>query len=284
MNVVVATCRAMPDVQPDDVGFVAALRAAGCDVSAAPWNGPFAPFAAADVVAVRSPWDYAASPGAFLDWLRELEGARAVTGNSCPLMRWNARKSYLLELAARGAPLPPTVAVRADVGEIAAAAAAIGGDAVVVKPLFGAGASGLTIARLDEPATLTDAAARLGGDGVVQPLIPEIRTRGEVSLTFFGGVYSHAAVKRPRQGSILVQSEHGGSVAPFAPDRAAQQAARAVLALLPETPLYARVDLVLTDRGPLLMEVELIEPELFLRCGDGAAARYAELVLAQARG
>ena len=277
-TVVFATCLAMPDMQPDDAPLADALRADGVDVATAPWNGPFEPFAAAEVVAVRSPWDYAEAPHDFLRWLQRLEDHGAVTGNSCALMRWNARKSYLLELAERGAPLLPTIAVRADAREVANALAALDVDEAVVKPQFGAGASGLTIAQRGDDASCAQAAARLGGDGIVQPLITEIAARGETSLTFFAGEFSHAVVKRPAAGSILVQAEHGGSVEAAVPAAEVVQTARDVLSLLPEEPLYARVDLVLAAAGPILMEVELIEPELFLRFDARAATRFAAVL------
>ncbi|MGC6486926.1 MAG: hypothetical protein ACON4Z_04720, partial [Planctomycetota bacterium] len=103
-----ATCVEMPDLQPDDAPIAAALARDGVEVRPLPWNGAFAPFEACDLVAVRSTWDYHESPARFLAWLERLERAGLRTVNTPSLMRWNACKDYLLGLAARGAPLPPT--------------------------------------------------------------------------------------------------------------------------------------------------------------------------------
>ena len=279
-----ATCLQMPALQPDDAPIAAALQALGAEVRALPWNGPFAPFAACDLVAVRSTWDYAETPEEFLAWLQRLEDDRLETTNAPSLMRWNARKDYLLDLAARGAPLAPTQRVVPDADAIADAMDSLMLDEAVVKPVFGAGASGLSIVRRDDPAGLQRAAELLGYDGLVQPLVPEIRTVGEVSLTFVGDQLSHAAIKRAAAGSILIHAEHGGSTAPFSPSDEQVQVAREVLALLPEPADYARVDLVPTARGVVLMEVELIEPELFVLHGDGAAERFARFLLQRAGG
>ncbi len=274
-----ATCREMPALQPDDAPIADALRARGVEVLALPWNGPFEPFVGCDLVAVRSTWDYAETPHDFLAWLQRLEDEGLRTTNTPSLMRWNARKDYRLAPAARGAPLPPTRLVAAEAAQIEAAMAELGLEEAVVKPVFGAGASGLSVVRRDDARGLRDAAARLGYDGLVQPLVPEIRTVGEASLTFVGDTFSHAAIKRAASGSILIHAEHGGSTAAYAPSDEDVQIAREVLGMLPEPADYARVDLVPTAAGPVLMEVELIEPELFVLHGEGAPERFAGLLM-----
>lgn len=278
-----ATCREMPGLQPDDEPIAAALRELGAEVRALPWNGPLAPFSACDLVVVRSTWDYAQTPAEFLVWLDQLAGAGLAVTNPPALMRWNACKDYLLDLAARGAPLAPTRKVAAQADEIRRAMAELGLDEAVVKPVYGAGASGLSVVRADDGEGLAAAADRLGYDGLVQPLIPEIRTVGEASLTFIGEELSHAAIKRAAPGSILIHAEHGGATAPFEPTARQVDTASKVLRMLPESADYARVDLVPTPAGDVLMEVELIEPELFVLHGDGAPERFARFLFERAR-
>src|SRR5204862_3736273 len=110
------------------------------------------------------------------------------------------------------------------------------------------------------------------GDALVQPFVHEVE-HGEVSLMYFGGVLSHAVRKRPGAGDFRVQAEHGGSVQAHVPTDAEREVARAALAAVPVAATYARIDLVTTAGGPLLMEAELIEPELFLPFAAGAAPR-----------
>ena len=279
-----ATFREVPALQPDDAPIARELERLGAEVRPLPWNGSFEPFAACDLVAVRSTWDYAETPQDFLAWLQQLERAQIETTNPPSVMRWNACKDYLLDLGARGAPLAPTRKVAPDAAAIRAAMLELGLDEAVVKPVFGAGASGLSVVRVADAAGLAAAADALQYDGLLQPLVPEIRTVGEASLTFIGAEFSHAAIKRAAPGSILIHAEHGGSTAPFTPTEEQLDVAREVLGMLPEPVDYARVDLVPTAAGPVLMEVELIEPELFVLHGEGAPERFARFLLARAAG
>jgi len=277
-RIVFATCRSLPEFQPDDVPIAEALQARDCEVVPAPWNGPFEPFAEADVVVVRSTWDYFEQANEFVAWLKALESVRGTVINSPALMAWNSNKTYLLDLQKRGAPLPPTRLVQPNAESIVAAMRELDLSEAIVKPVVGAGASGLSILRADDEASITRAVERLEYDGLVQPLIPEIRTLGETSATFFDGEFSHAVVKRPKRDSILVQAEHGGNTSAVTLTDEQLATARSVLGLLPEPPRIARVDMVLTDTAALLMEVEVIEPELFVLHDPKAPGRCADLI------
>ena len=269
----------MPGYQLGDVPIAEALQARGCVVRPAAWNGPFEPFAEADLVVVRSTWDYYEESEAFRAWLQALESVRGTVANSPALMRWNTEKTYLLDLQESGAPLPPTRLAAPDVASLAAAMDDLQLDEAVAKPVIGAGAIGLTVMRREDLASLERAVAALRYDALVQPLIPEIRTLGETSITFFGGEFSHAVVKRPKQGSILVQAEHGGRTEPVTLTEGQLSVARSVLDLLPSPAVFARVDMVLTQEESLLMEVEVIEPELFVIHDQAAPLRFADVLL-----
>jgi glutathione synthase/RimK-type ligase-like ATP-grasp enzyme len=196
-------------------------------------------------------------------------------------MLWNSDKRYLLELAQRGIATIPTIIIPHGRGDdIAAVAGAEGWPAFVVKPAVSA--SGHETHRFTTPldqatrATIERVADR--GDVLVQPFAPEIPRDGELSFTFIDGAPSHATIKRAAAGEFRVQTEHGGSAERFdAPRELAEQAAR-VLGVLSEPPLYARVDGIARGGAFLLMELELIEPNLFLGYGDGAAERLAAAI------
>jgi glutathione synthase/RimK-type ligase-like ATP-grasp enzyme len=280
-KVVFATCTPMPAYQPGDMPIVQALESRGAQVSAAPWNGPFEPFESADLVVIRSTWDYFEAAGSFIAFLRLLEDVRGDVVNSPALMAWNVHKGYLLELAAKGAPLPDTRLSEPSAIALANAMDEMGLAEAVAKPIHGAGGSGLTVMRRDDASSLERAAGALAHDGLVQPLIPEIRSLGETSCTFFGGEFSHAVVKRPKGGSILVHEERGGSTQFVALESEQIAAAKAVLLMLPEQATFARIDMVFRAEGALLMEVEVIEPELFVVHADGASERFAELLMSR---
>lgn len=282
-DIVFATCLAQPALQPSDAVLARALEAHGLTVRPAPWNGDREAFDGADAIVIRSTWDYQEAPEAFAAWLARLGDGRAVF-NPPAMMRANMSKRYLLDLAAKGAPLPATRWTAPRPGAIAEAMDEMGLAEAVAKPEFGATASGLSRVRRDDAASLEAAAAKMAMPGLVQALVPEIASAGETSFVFIGGDFTHAVTKRPKPGEIRCQAEHGGSAALAEPPAGAVAEARAILGLIPGEPLYARVDAVALDDGLRLMEVELIEPELFFTYAPGspecgAAARFARALL-----
>ena len=277
-DIVFATCLGKPEITPSDALAAEALEASGARVSAAPWNGPQAPFERAGAIVVRSTWDYPHDPIGFEAWLATLDRYDHVF-NSPRLMQWNYSKRYLLELAERGAPTPPTIFVEPDADAIAEAMTSLGVGEAIVKPEFSASAVGLSRVRRDDNAGLQEAAGRLKTPGLVQPVLDGVRTHGETSMMFIEGAFTHAALKRPKAGSVLVQEEHGGTITPVnPPDWAIAEAGR-VLGHLAEPPLYARVDAIILDGSLQLMEVELIEPELFFSHHPPAAKALATALL-----
>ena len=236
-------------------------------------------WAAFDAIVIRSTWDYHRRFGEFDRWLAELEHAGCTVWNPCRLLRWNANKRYLADLAERGVPIVPTAWMQADGGPSLGEIMDLNGwDEVVVKPTISATAHGTRRVRRNE----ADSNGRNGhgapeaGELLVQPLVREIATTGEWSLVFFGGVFSHSVRKRPVVGDFRVQEEFGGSsVAEAAPSHVAA-AAQAVLAAVTGPWLYARVDGVETRQGFRLMELEMLEPLLFFELEPAAPARFSE--------
>ena len=246
----------------------------------APWNGPSEPFVGADLVVLRSTWDYHRDLAGFTAWLDGLERRGTPVLNPLSLVRWNLDKRYLLDLERRGVRVPATEVVPADPSAIAAVLERRGWETAVVKPLVGASGHGVRLLRAGESLTLDDATAASRPDGLLmQEFLPEIVQAGEASLVFFDGAYSHAALKRPASGDFRVNSDYQGTVEPFRPDADLVRQARAALDTLEEVPLYARVDVVVRDGGPIVVELELIEPALFLSLVPEGAVRFAEATM-----
>lgn len=277
-RIALATYDRAPDLAPDDHALPRELARLGIDAEAAVWSDSATDWSVFRAVIVRSCWDYHLRIGAFRGWLDRLEALGALVLNSPSLIRWNADKRYLLDLTRRGVRTVPTMVVssgRAD--DVAHVAAAEGWERVVIKPAISA--SGYETyalsAPFDEASRALISQVTSAGDALVQPFVPEIPRDGEYSFTFIDGVFSHAAIKRPASHEFRVQTEHGGSVSPVEPPpELAEQAAHAIH-VLPETPLYARVDGIARGDAFLLMELELIEPNLFLEHGGGATERLA---------
>jgi glutathione synthase/RimK-type ligase-like ATP-grasp enzyme len=276
MHIVIANCLKYPYVSTSDVAIVRALEARGHTVEAAPWNGPWQPFEAADVVVVRSTWDYHYLSDAFEDWLTRLEQPNITTYNPINLMRWNMSKTYLLELAAQGINIPQSACITPD-DKLLDVMTREGLADVVVKPIQGA--SGVLVERV----SLTSAQTwerdvrpnRPEVTWLIQAFIPEIAT-GEVSLVFFVGEFSHAVLKRPNEQDFRVNGQYGSTTTVTTVSAEVVQDAQKVLATLPNVPLYARVDGIVQEGGLCLLELELIEPGLFFDLVPSAAEQFAD--------
>jgi glutathione synthase/RimK-type ligase-like ATP-grasp enzyme len=273
--IVLVTCAAVPTLSASDECLAAALRARGHTVDAAPWNGPFGPFAGADVIVVRSSWDYHESPDAYRAWLDRLPGDR--TFNAPALIHWNLSKAHVLDLGARGAVIPRSRLVAAHPTAVAAALEALDLQEAVIKPVIGASGFGVErVRRGDEAAALGRARASRAIDRVlVQEFLAGIE-HGELAGVFFDGVFSHGLRRVPAPGEFRVNSQHGGrmEVAALPRDLVSQMAA--VLALLPVPALYARIDGLARDGRFVLMEAEVNEPGLGMHLAPGSADRFAD--------
>ncbi|GAA1644534.1 hypothetical protein GCM10009744_38970 [Kribbella alba] len=213
---------------------------------------------------LRSVWDYHTRYVEFAEWLGLLDKAEVPVFNDSDLVRWNADKRYLLELRERGVAIVPTqIAAGPCLREVVAG---LTGQEIVVKPTVGANALQTIrgIAGSDELSRAMDDLPEAAY--LVQPFLPEIQSEGEWSLLFIDGEFSHAVLKRPADGDYRVQLVLGGTSALAEAPSAVREAATAALAAVDtrRAPLYARVDGVVAGGRFLLMELELIEPYLYL--------------------
>jgi glutathione synthase/RimK-type ligase-like ATP-grasp enzyme len=276
--ITLATCAAWPELSTSDQCLADALRARRHRVTAAPWNGAFEPFRDATAAVVRSTWDYHHAPAAYLDWLARLDAGR--TFNAPALIRWNVSKDHVLDLARRGVPVPRSLEATADADAIAAALRALDLREAVIKPLVGA--SGFGVQRVTpgtEAAALERArCGKIVERVLVQEFLAEI-VDGELAGVFFDGAFSHGLRRTPAPGEFRINAQYGGTMSAvrLSPDVVAQMTD--VVALLPGSALYARVDGIVRDGRFVLMEVEVNEPGLGLHLAPGSAARFADALL-----
>ena len=277
-RVAIATCGAFTELEEDDRLLLAELG----EGEAVVWDDPAADWDAYDLVVVRSTWDYTDRPAEFLAWADRV-GARL--RNPPAVLRWNTDKRYLADLDAAGLPVVPTTFLEPG------APIVLGDGPCVVKPAVSAGSR--DTARHDHPRAAAEHVRALLGDGrvaMVQPYVAGIDEAGETALLYFDGRYDHAIRKAP----ILTGGapDFDGlfapeSISPREPSAAERAVGDAVVAHVAErfgeSLLYARVDLLPAPDGPVVLELELTEPSLFLAHSDGAAARYAEAVRRRAR-
>ncbi|HEX7106519.1 MAG TPA: hypothetical protein VF218_11180 [Acidothermaceae bacterium] len=281
VDIVLVTGREMPIPDPESHLLVAALRGLGLEVAVQPWGGEFE-WDKASLVVIRTPWDYFRAREEFLAWARDVAATTTLV-NPFEVVEWNSHKAYLPELRAAGVPTVDTTVVSrgASREDQEAALRAQVGD-VVVKPAVGGGAVGaLRAAAADDAARRQLARLVESGDALVQPLAASVTTQGEVSLIAFGGQFSHAVRKVPAAGDYRVQVEYGGRVESHEPSDVELAVATAALASTPLATTYGRVDLVRVDGQPVVMELEVIEPQLFLDRHPDAPHRFAEQLALQ---
>jgi glutathione synthase/RimK-type ligase-like ATP-grasp enzyme len=279
MRIVLATANDQPDITPSDRLYADALERRGCRVRGAPWNGEGTAFADADAIVIRSTWGYYKEEGLFRAWTESMASSTRLF-NPIGLVRWNLRKDYVGELAAAGVRVPACHFAVADVAAIDRVFVETGWSRAVIKPAVGGGGYAVELVARDEVAsTVARLPESIRATGVlVQEFLPEIAD-GELSQIFFDGRFSHAVRKRPRVGEFRVNSRFGAtrSSEQSEPQIIAQGAS--ALHALPELPLYARVDGVVRGSELIVLEVEVLEPALFMEFDPASAERFAEATL-----
>jgi glutathione synthase/RimK-type ligase-like ATP-grasp enzyme len=248
------------------------LRAAALAVEGRAWSEA-EDLADFDLVLPLLVWGYPFAPEQWAAAVDGWEGEGVRLQNPASVLRWNADKRYIGRLAERGAPVVPTLyAERLTEAVMEQARERFGTDRLVAKPRVSSTAW-QTIRW--SPGTSLEGGPT--GAAMVQPYLPAIEQSGEVSLIFFGGRFSHAISKRPQPGDFRVQPEFDGIIAHYDPAPDELEAAERVLAAVDEDLLYARVDLVRGLSGaPELIELELIEPDLYLGYDPPAGVLFAE--------
>ena len=271
-----------PDAFEHDLLFDAlkAGLAGRAELTGIDWRAPLDELVRFDLAYLGTPWDYTEAKDEFLARLDELEAAGVTVCNPVEVIRWNADKLYLKDLAARGAVTIPTLwPESAGPDEVARAFDHFATDRVVVKRRVGAGAVGQDSFRRDAP---PPPGWRMEQPAMIQPFLSAIQREGELSFIFIGGAFSHALVKLAAAGDYRIQSLYGGREAALDPLRADRAAAEAVMAMLPfdQPPLYARIDMVRLDDGALaVIEAELIEPYLYPEQGPGFGKMLADATI-----
>ncbi len=281
--ILLATCPELPDLYFDDQLLLSALRDLGIDARAAVWSDPGVDWERAPAVVIRSCWDYFDRPDAFATWVSSLAGGALC--NPADTITWNMDKRYLEDLRHQGtdvpeiywpgAPLPP--------GQLLQELEARGWREFVCKPAISGGARNTWRGSVEE---IDISESRLNNllphhDMLLQPYLHEVEREGEWSFIFFGGVFSHAVLKRARPGDFRVQDDHGGTVHTEPPPPGLLAQARAVQQRVTKPHTYARVDGIEVEGKLMLMELELIEPELFLRTHPDAPRVMAKAIAAR---
>lgn len=272
MKIYILTCKNMPKLGTDDSLLPDELRKLGFEPNVVVWDESSIPNGS--TVLIRTIWDYPQKREAFEKLLADFKTRGVNCINDVATLMWNMDKSYLIELEEKGLPVVKTVVKKQfSFSDLEATDISY---PLVLKPLVGA--SGVDTFLVEKQSELDKASNLLGKQVMIQPYMPSIRSVGEISLIFFLGRYSHSVLKTADQGSeeFRIQEEHGGRVAAYQADESEIQQAQDILAKLEYPWVYARVDMVESDNKLLLMELELIEPELFFRFSSDSMKMFSQ--------
>ncbi len=280
-RIAIATCAEHEELKADDRALGEALEARGAEALSVVWDREEPVWEELDLCLVRSTWDYHDSYPEFIAWTRRVAQATALH-NPADVIAWNSEKAYQRDLAEAGVPTVPTAWIdRGEGADIEQILTREGWEEAVIKPTVDLGAKNLHRVQAGEGKAADALASVLSRqDAMAQPFLPSLEKEGELSLIYIDGAFSHAVRKHPAPNDFRVQSIWGGTFEAATPTPDHLAIANRALAHLNDPPLYARVDLVNNAAGsPCLIELELIEPNLYLATHPSAVKRLANAVL-----
>ena len=262
----------------DDDLAIEPLHKLGWKVQTISWRDKNVNWDDFTAVIIRTTWDYQKLPDEFLAVLRQIDASQARLENPLEIVEWNLSKLYLRELEQNGIKIVPTIWDETSVTKekFNEWQTHFATDEIIIKPLISATA-GYTYRLKNFTSELT--ATFENRPFMVQKFISNVVSEGEFSLFYFGENYSHTILKTPKAKDFRVQEEHGGIITAVEPSVKLLKTAEKVLELINPRPLYARIDFVRDESDEFcLMELELIEPALYLRMDENAPHLFAKTI------
>jgi len=277
-TVALLTCERLPELNPADQALIPLF--AEQNITAVPviWKASDVRWEDFSALVIRNTWDYYKEAEAFRDWLDAMERTGVPMFNPVQVVKDNMHKFYLKRFQEKGVTIIPTLFSSASAPVKWETLRAQAWVKVVIKPAISAGSFLTQTYTTDTltPEAYDDVVSQ--GDWLIQPYLPEITTEGELSMIFFNGAFSHAVLKKPKEGDFRVQRQYGGLYQRVDPTPALLQLAHQIATLENEL-LYARVDGVMIQGKFHLMELELIEPDLYFEFGEDIRSRFVASVI-----
>ena len=266
----------------EDQQLLQFLQHKGLDIQYEIWNDPKVNWNEYAVIILKSPWDYFDRFAEFSAWLDLLEKQNLRVLNPVKTVRWNCDKRYLFDIEKSGFGIVPgRLLEKAQILELATLFDSWQVEKIVVKPVISGGAKNTFSISRSEAAEYEQILAGLLKEEayLAQPFMPEIQTEGEWSLVFFNGKFSHCVLKVPKLGDFRVQHYFGGAIVASPPPETVLKSAKKLTQEFAKGCLYARVDGVLSHGEFKLMELELIEPLLYLQANKSLYDNYYQALL-----
>lgn len=281
MKIGILTCARLPELLESDQKLIPLFAKENISAKAVVWDDESVDWTEFDCLIFRNTWDYYQKEIAFNLWLDKIESLGIKTLNPISIIQKNKHKFYLKELEKEGISILPTIFLEKNSTSSLQDLIPENWEKIVIKPAFSAGSY---LTKLIDRSEIESIQAEFKEhfetkDFLLQEFRPEIKEVGETSLIFFNGKFSHAVNKKPIKDDFRVQIQYGGKYTTIQPNDDLLQQAELVLSKIPEKLLYARVDGIVIDNKLHLMEIELIEPDLYFDLANGARERFVEAFL-----
>ena len=281
MNIALLTCYAFPNLIEADQKLIPELALLGFSAEAVIWDDPEVNWKKYDIAIIRNTWDYFQKTSVFYSWLEKMNETSCSFINPLSVIRWNMHKFYLREMSDAGILVIPSLflpytSTPQDINSL------IPSDwsQIIIKPAISAGSYLTELMDINDMEAIIIKYGNMVAerDIIIQKFIPEIVRNGEISMVFFDKKFSHAVVKKPKSGDFRIQSQFGGKYQAFIPDANTLNAAQDILNYVKSDLIYARVDGIISDNKFYLMELELIEPDLYMDFIPNGQVRFAESI------
>ncbi|RZK39622.1 MAG: hypothetical protein EOO90_18050 [Pedobacter sp.] len=261
----------------EDDSLISYLQEKDFTIDKVIWNDAEVIWENYDLVVLKSPWDYFNLIDKFYAWLNDLQNRKITLLNPIEIVKWNANKNYLSDIDAQGLKIAPCLFLKTgEKVELEQYFKKLGVEKLIVKPVVSGGSKNtfkVTLTNLEEVNVKLNKLLE-NEEFIVQPFLEEVERNGEWSFIFFGGKFSHALIKKAKAGDFRVQHSHGGTIHPQTPSIELIETAKEYVDHFAKDCLYARVDGVFVNDEFLLMELELIEPYLFLDTDSKSLENY----------
>lgn len=280
MKIALMTCELYPDLIKAESRLVEDFASQGIEALPVVWDKVW-DYSSFDLVILRSTWDYYKKPEIFYKWLSHLETQGVPLVNPVSTVRWNMDKMYLKKLEESGVNIVPSVFIsRGELNRYGEIIQNVGWEKIIVKPCISAGSWHTYLFENGELPVKLDMLAGLSKeyDIVIQKFMDTVVREGEFSYIFFNGVFEYAVNKKPAIGDFRVQEKYGGRYVVHRPRAEELAVVQNLLSKVEHPHSYARVDGVWEDDF-YLMEIELIEPDLYLNIIPGAYENYVEAMI-----
>lgn len=278
MRVAIVTYSLFPNLRPTDIGLISEFAQKNIFAQSVVWNNPTVDWSLYDYIIIRSSWDYYLNYPEFMAWLDTLEAANCKIINSAKTIRKNLQKFYLRDLQNSGVAIIPTIFVdKTENLDLRKYENKLWSKSII-KPAFSAASFMTKVFEKSELEQIQSEYKEIACERnlLLQPFMNEIVDFGEISMIFFNQKFSHSIVKKPKENDFRVQVNYGGKYTKYLPDNELIETAEKIVNTWGEKTLYARVDGVLHNGKFLLMELELIEPDLYFEFSENSHERFVE--------